>query len=78
MVRHSAVQKIKFKLLTYCGHHNAEFDFLLSAEKEMYLATKVNHVGVWVIEGQKHSIAGVQLIDSHGLVHALLEGKKTT
>lgn len=40
-----------------------------------YFSTKVNNVGVWVIEGQEHSIAGVHLINSHGLLHVLLEIK---
>lgn len=45
-------------------------------EKENYLPTNVNNVGVWVIEGQKHSVAGVHLINSYGLVHVLLEKTK--
>lgn len=40
-----------------------------------YLSTKVNNVGVWIIEGQENSIAGVHLINSHGLLHVLLESK---
>lgn len=43
-----------------------------------HLPTKVNHIGVGVIEGQEHSIARVHLIDGNGLVHVLLWRRMVT
>lgn len=40
--------------------------------KKTHLPTEVHDVGVWVVEGQEHSVAGVHLIYSHGLLHIIL------
>lgn len=50
---------------------------IMLQKKWIYLPTEVNNIGVWVIEGQEHSVAGVHLINSHGLLHVLLKIKKS-
>lgn len=62
---------VQIKLRLY---NNVWFNYWM-LKKEVHLPTEVNNVGVCVIEGQKHSIAGVHLIDSHWLLHVLLENK---
>lgn len=41
-----------------------------------YLPTEENNIGVWIIEWQEHSIAGVHLTNSHCLLHVLLRKKR--
>lgn len=42
-----------------------------------YLPTQVDHVGVGVVEGQQHSVTGVNVLHGYGLLHVLLQKHRT-
>lgn len=50
-------------------------DLSMQCLKGTNLPTKVNHIGVWIVEGQEDSVAGVHLMNRNGLIHTLLKNE---